>query len=145
VVDYSKTKESAMSKKQKVTIYYSGIMGIRAIEAQLLEHGRCKYAQHDAAPFVKFIAKRKRKPARLCDGSSMNLLIVAGWNQPAPDSMFLTAEAGESPGVQVSRGRYSACDPRWASDFNEMIAARDVEIVADYRSSEIERSSAIAG
>ena len=117
----------------KVTIYYSGMLGIRAIEAKLIDHGRRKYAKYDAAPFVEFLAKRKRKPARLCDGSSMNLLIVAGWDQPAPDSMFLAPEASES-GVTVSRGRYSACDPRWASDFNEMIAARDIEIVADYRS-----------
>ena len=118
----------------KVTIYYRGGLGINAIEAKLINHGRRPYAQYAAAPFVTFTAKRKRKPSQLCDGSSMNLLIVAGWNQPAPDSMFLAPKAGGSPGVTVSRGRYSACDPRWASDFNEMIAARDVEIVADYRS-----------
>lgn len=122
------------TEKQKVTIYHGGIMGVHAIEAKLIDHGRRKYAQYPAAPFVEFIEKRKRKAKRLCNGSSMGLLIVEGWNQPAPQSMFDPATSEDrGNGLTCTSMRYSACDPRWQSDFDTMIAGEDVKVIADYR------------
>ncbi len=122
-----------MPTPQKVTIYSRGIMGVRAVEAKLLDHGRRRYAQYPNAPFVEFIVKRKRNGSRLV-GPDLGILIVAGWGQPKPDGIYDTATAETRPsGVTTMRGRYSACDPRWQSDFDEMIAAQNVDIIADYR------------
>jgi hypothetical protein len=124
-----------MKPTQKVTIYHQGLMAVTAIEAKLIAHGTRKYAQYPEAPYVDFVAKRKRKPSRLCSGQNMNLLIVEGWNQPKPPGMFKpsTTRIEGIFEVTCSEGKYSACDPRWRSDFNEMIAKEDVKIIADYR------------
>ena len=121
------------TENTKVTIYFQSEfgMGINAIEAKLVEHGTRKYAQYASAPFVKYIPKRARRVRMLQQSYKPSLLIVKGWNQPKPDSMF--GEAVVRNGVTVSRGRYSGFDPRWRQDFDAMMTEQNVEIVADYR------------
>lgn len=118
--------------KIKVTIYSQGIIGVRAVEARLLDHGRRKYAQYPNAPFVEFIQKRKRRGMRIA-GPNLGILIVEGWNQPKPDGIYDPSSREESGGVVTMQGRYSSCDPRWQSDFDKMISEKDVQIIADYR------------
>ena len=114
-------------EKHKVTIYHRGMFGVRAIEAYLHSHGRRKYAQYEAAPFCEFTPKGKRKPAVICEGYAPSLLIVDGWNQPQP------ANPLQDMGDGCAVSRYSACDPRYQEEFDQMIAGTNVAIVADYR------------
>jgi hypothetical protein len=122
-------------EKTKVTIYFQSDfgLGVKAVEARLVDHGRRKYAQYPAAPYVDFVPKGKRKVRRIVQGHRPSLLIVAGWNQPKPDGIYDPATVKDEGAVLSMRGRYSACDPRWQSDFDAMIEASGVEIVADYR------------
>lgn len=118
---------------EKVTIYYGGIMGISSVEAKLVEHGTRKWAQYAAAPYATFIPKRARKARTIQQSRNPNLLIVKGWNQPKPDGIYDEATTEVRNGFVCQRGRYASCDPRWQSDFDAMMAAQDVEIIADYR------------
>jgi hypothetical protein len=118
-----------MSKTQKlkVTIYANGMFGVRAIEAYLISHGTRKYAQYSSAPFVQFTPKGKRKAMEIQESSHCSLLIVAGWDQPSPTDWLEPTEDDNK------RSRYGSCDPRWQTDFNELIAKHTLDIVADYR------------
>lgn len=123
---------------QQVTIYTRGMISMTKIEAKLIHHGTRKYAQYDHAVEVEFIQKRKRSPHSMIKGSHVDFLIVEGWNNPDPASMFdESTRESLGGGVESVRGRYSSCDPRIQSDFDAMIDAKiadgSVKVVADYR------------
>ena len=119
---------------QRVTIYTtSGFMGnVVAIRARLVEHGRRRYAQYSAAPFVTFIPKGKRRPRTLQTGYRPYIVVVDGWNAPEPASMC-GPERLSSTGCLVSKSRYLSHDDRWKSDFDAVLENSKVDIVADYR------------
>jgi hypothetical protein len=115
----------------KVTIYIGGSFGVSKHEATLIDHGRQRYAQYEAAPFVTFTPRGKRKARSWAQGYHPYLLILAGHGHPDPQAWLVPAAGGD----QVSR--YSSCDPRWETDFDAQIdpyvAANPGVVVADYR------------
>ena len=124
---------------QRVTIYYqSGIGNIESVEAKLVSYGTKKWAQYSSAPYVEFIPKKARKVRKIQQSYKPSLLIVSGWGQPKPASLFGAPVDG--CGCVVSRGRYSSCDPRWREDFDALMAAEDVLIIADYRGHDTHRA-----
>lgn len=124
------------AKKVAVTVVTKGMFGIRVTEGWLLDHGTRKWAQYDAAPFVNFIPKGKRKAVSFIEGYNPYIVILAGHNlglQKAVDDQFV-AEAGATAGVTIVRSRYLSCDARYSTDFNAALAARsDLTVIADYR------------
>lgn len=107
-------------------------MGVHVVDAWLVEHGTRRWAQYEAAPFVDFVPKGARKARRWQGGYKPNLVIVEGHHAAElRTEMFETVS--ESDSVRVERGRYSAFDSRWQSDFDARLAALGAEIVADYR------------
>lgn len=127
---------------EKVTIYKSSGMGnIIAIESHLKEFGFAPYAQYPAALQLVHRMKRKRSTYRNTYSPALgspNVLVVKGWGQPAPASMW--GSSSTDGNVTVSRGRYSSCDDRWQGDFNKMIdqhiESGAVEVVVDTRGRE---------
>lgn len=93
-------------------------MGVKRIEATLHDVGVRQYAQYERGVYARFTPKRKRKERHLVQAYGPSLVILEGWGHPEPDGMFLPAEPSKvnPEDVMVSRGRYSACDPRWQSD-----------------------------
>ena len=123
---------------QKVTIYFTSdfIGNIVKTEARLHEAGNRRYAQYEDAPYLKFTRKRKRKKSGWVGTSHPYALVVEGWDAPEPDSALGEAREG-SPGVLVSRSRYSSFDPHWVTDFDALIGpaikAGTVKVVEDFR------------
>jgi len=117
---------------RKVTIYTkSELFGnVIAIEAKLIEHGRKTWAQYDAAPFVRFVAKRKRSESEIVGGFAPFILIVDGWNQPTPASIFGESTTSAN-GVSTSRSRFRSFDPEMVAEFKREIAGK-VSVVAAY-------------
>lgn len=121
---------------QKVTICFvnsdSFALGVSVVEGRLLTHGRRKYAQYDAAPFVEFVPKKARHTRRVQTGYRPYLIILEGWNLGLIQDTWVNAESF-TPGVEVKRSRYSSFDPRWATDFDATLEAKGAKILADYR------------
>ena len=110
---------------RKVTMYVRSElgMGIRKIEAKTATVDVRPYAQYARGIFVTFRRARERRDRSFVQAYGPSLVILEGWGHPDPDGMFLPGEATGEPGVTVSRGRYSACDPRWQSDFDARLDA----------------------
>jgi len=110
-------------KKDQVTIYRSGEMfgSIFKTEGTLIECGLQKYAQYDAAPFVKFIPKGKRTGRGFVQGYKPYVVILKGVNHPEPQGMFKTIR--ETDEVTVRQSIYSSFDDRWKTDFDEVLNA----------------------
>lgn len=110
-------------------------LGVRKLEAWLVEHGRRPWAQYPDAPYAVFIPKGKRKPRKWQGSYQPYCVILKGHGHELdPGSPWVPAEA-MTPGVTAQRGRYSCFDPRWATDFNAKLDAycRPEIVVADYR------------
>lgn len=124
---------------QKVTIYrkseYTG--NIVKSEAKLHESGHRSYAQYPEAPYFIYTVKRKRTKKQWTGKSEPFALVLAGWENPDPDTLFGEMRATGTPGVAAASGRYTAFDPSWAEDFNTMmdpkIEAGEVTVVLDFR------------
>lgn len=125
----------------KVTIYSQSEfgMGVRRCEAKLEDVRVHKYAQYERGITATFIPKGKRKARQLTQAYGPNMVILEGWGHPEPDSMFLPEEPSNvnPEDVMVARGRYSACDSRWQSDFNGKLAAHvertGAKVLYDFR------------
>lgn len=132
-------KQREIHIMEKVTIYKSSGMGnIIAIESHLKEFGFAPYAQYPDALQLVHRMKRKRTTYRATFSPALgspNVLVVKGWGQPAPQSMWGTSSTVGN--VTVAKGRYSSCDDRWQGDFNKMIdqhiESGAVEVVVDTR------------
>lgn len=75
---------------QRVTLYIQSEFGIgfNKHEGTLIEFGRRKYAQYDAAPFVDMTPKRKRKAYRFLQGYKPWMVLVEGWGHPDVGNPF---------------------------------------------------------
>ncbi len=94
--------------RRKVTIYRkSEFMGnVVKTEARLFEYGTTEYAQYRDAPFLVYVQKGKRTKKRWVGTSRPYALVVAGWNQPDPDSLFGEMRATGQAGVTAASGRH---------------------------------------
>lgn len=121
---------------QLVTLYVTGGFGVSRIEGKLIEHGRKKHAQYDAAAYVHILPKGKRKPIGYITGYKPSFLILAGHGHPEPDTGFVEKDIGDT-GMVCKASRYASFDPRYQSEFDAMIAAYLADkpgiVVADYR------------
>lgn len=117
-------------KGKKVTIYTtSEFMGnVVKYEGTLVDYGVRKYAQYDAAPFVDFIPKGKRKTVRIQKSYKSYLLILLGTGYPEPQPLC-PPEGGMS--------KYASHDEGWKRDFNTVLSKwesiKPLAILADYR------------
>lgn len=103
--------------KAKYTLYYTGMFGVRKMEATVCEVEVKPYAQYNDAVHVKYVEKGKRKVQGFVQGYKPSLLVLEGWGHPDPASMF--NDPTLSPSGVVSRmSSYASCDPRWQSDFD---------------------------
>lgn len=105
-----------METMGKVTMYLRSEfgMGVVKVEAKTCELEVKPYAQYERGIYVKFLKPRQRKTRSLVQASYPSLVILDGWGHPDPDGMFLPEQPGETEGVTVRHGRYSAFDERWA-------------------------------
>lgn len=102
------------ARGNKVTIYCKAPGGsIARTEGYLvrIEEHTCGGAD------VVFVKKGGKLECTVMSYYSPFWLVVDGWNHPTPDSLFMPAEPSATAGVEVARGRYRSCDPRWVSDF----------------------------
>ncbi len=107
----------------KVTMYFQGGFGMVKVEATRLEVEVKPHAQYARGVYCSFVPKGKRKERSMVQAYRPSLVVLEGWGHPDPDSPFLPPEETGTEGVMVSKGRYSACDPRWGSDFAAKLAA----------------------
>lgn len=124
-------------KKVPVTVFLMGEfgMGVKKYEGWLVETGRRRYAQYEAAPFVRFIPKGKRNPREWQGTYKPYCVVLNGHGHPIdPGSPFVPCESA-TPGVTVQRSRYTMFDERWESDFDKVLDAymKPAMVVADYR------------
>lgn len=114
-----------------VTLYLAGGMGniirtdCRAVTVQV-----GKYAQYTHAINVQFLPKGKSKPRKMWIADSSPFCVIVPMSKALqPDDIFGSEEPGSVDGVTVKRGRYSAFDPRWESDFLEQLKAKHVPVL----------------
>lgn len=127
---------ATVGNMREVSIYTDSDfgMGIRRVEGKLVEHGTMKYAQYQNAPYVTFIPKGKRKARQILRTFRPYLLILDGWDTPAPGSMWNPEPVSETPDATVMQSKYSSFDDRWDADCDSIIEQfGTAKIVADYR------------
>jgi hypothetical protein len=120
----------------KATLYTrNGFGAITRIEVKQASIEIRQYAQYNHAVECRFRKPRQRVDRGFVQTFQPDLLVLDGWGHPAPGAAF--ESVSESADCSVSRARYSACDPRWARDFNAQIdaylARSGARVVADYR------------
>lgn len=116
----------------KCTVYVRSEfgMGVKKIEAKVASVEVRPHAQYERGLYLELLPKGKRKMRCLTQAYGPSLLVLEGWDHPEPEGMFnpeavaaglaAVAEGADAFGVQA---RYSACDPAWQADFDEMIDA----------------------
>jgi len=118
---------------EKITVYSTSEFfgSVVKHEGYLKGHGLRKYAQYDAAPYVDFKPRGKRKFIRLQKSYKPYLLILAGWDNP--DSKGLFNEGVEKGGVTIKKSTYSSFDDGFRVDFDKIIDGYKDKFIADYR------------
>lgn len=116
---------------EKVTVYTTGeFMGnVHRRDMNTLTIRVGKYAQyHDA---INLIYKQKGKQKMASQWISYDPFVVVVPTAKAinPDDMMGASEPGSTPGVSISRSRYSSFDDRWRSDFMAKLKAAHVPIL----------------
>lgn len=116
----------------------SEFMGtVQRYEGTLIDQGCMKYAQYENAPFVAFIPKGKRNGIRIVKGYNPYILILKGWNHPAPEDMFGNLKGVYKYGVTIKESKYKSFDNGYKIDFNKVIdeylSNNTGVLLADYR------------
>lgn len=120
----------------RATIYTRGLLGsVTRTEVKTCQITVRPYAQYNHAVECRYRKPRQRVDRGFVQTFQPDLLVLDGWGHPEPGAAFETVS--ESADCVVSRARYSACDPRWAADFNAQIdaylEASGARVVADFR------------
>jgi len=120
-----------------VTIYYMGEfgMGLNKIEGKLKNFGTRKYAQYNSAPYVSFVAKRKRKTQSLQKSYKPYMVVIMGHGHPNPeDGMKLLSDDGTTT---VSQYKHSSFSEEWDNEADQMLntyfSDNSVDVICDYR------------
>ena len=122
-------------KKQKVTIYFRGMLGYSKVEARAWDVRFGKYAQYSNASFVKFLQPRKRKARCIGDRGDAKVVVLKGWGHPSPDDPFTSPEVTET-GCIVRKSRYSSFAPEFDTEFDtwlEQYLELGAEVLLDNR------------
>lgn len=109
---------------ERVTIYVRNDFGaVKIIEgARLVRVQQAPYAQHQNAAHVDFIPTGKRSVRRIVQGYRPFILILKGIGHPHPDSWMVPIESKTLGITESSKSRYLSHDPRYLTDFNDLIA-----------------------
>jgi hypothetical protein len=123
---------------EKVTVYVRSEfgMGVKRIEATRLSVEVGPYAQYLSGIKVSLLPKRMRRMRGFTQAYGPSLVVLEGWGHPEPDGMWDPAKERSEGDVTTSEARYSACDPRWQSDFDAKIdahIARGAKVLYDFR------------
>ncbi len=119
------TNEQQTVTLENVAFYARGSMfGVHRTDCRTLKISTGqKYAQYDNAIRIEYLEKGKRN-ARVCTLTYKPWLrVVSLAHAIAPDDPLVPTSAG----CKVSR--YASCDPRWASDFEDKLAADGVPVL----------------
>lgn len=139
--------DATTGKAGKATLYFQGGYGMVKIEVRSVEFAERAYAQYSAAYEIKWVKRGARKTSGVVVTDHPSYLIIEGWDHPEVDAAF-GPEVESSPGVSVSKGRYSSCDPRWTSDFdakiNPYIERTGAKVVLDLRGHDPHKTRAVA-
>jgi hypothetical protein len=103
------------------------------LEVWLVEHGTCKYAQYEKAPFVKFIKKGARTLLKIQQSYSPFLVIAEGWNLPLTPEDLYSVSLPSSDGVKITTSKYSSFDERFVTDFEAQMAKSKINVLAVYK------------
>ncbi len=90
-------------EKVKATVYYVGSNGLVAYEANKVAFGFKDYAQYKNQPFVKFSEKGKQKVSIFRGDNNTWMVVVPGWNHPAPEQSNV-GNAGIKSGTPEAQG-----------------------------------------
>lgn len=130
-VELDKNEVTKLDKPMKVTLYYVGEFGgFQKIEGHMYEHGRKKYAQYWAAPYIHIKPKRKRSVLQIIQGYNPTLVIVEGWGHPEIRDLGAVSET--SGDVTTTSYGLSFGEER-TNDFNTFVDAFGDLVIADYR------------
>ena len=105
---------------ENCSLYLCQTFGITLIKCRRLLVGEGPYAQYPKALYAEWVEKGKRKARRSWETYKPFVLVLAGHDNPNPDGPMV--DLGISNGCQVSRTRYSSCDNRYRTDFNDLVA-----------------------
>ena len=110
--------------KELVTVYTSSSFGISKFEGKLVDFGTTKYAQYNAAPFIKYVPKGKRNVRGFVKTYQPYIIIIKGVNHPEPADAFTAPKTTVyEMGVVTSRmSRYSSFDERYKTEFDAKIS-----------------------
>lgn len=111
------------------TLYLRGDLSIQKIECKSISIHVRPHAQYAKAVVVRYVPKGCRSPRGTVLSYQPWGYVVEGFGHVDPASMF-TAPIDSAPGVQVSRSRYSSCDPRTAADFEAKLG--DTKVAVDF-------------
>lgn len=126
-------------KGQKVTVYFKSDlgMGIVKIEGKLVDYGTRPWAQYGNAAYVDIIPKGKRKARRYQQSYDPFMVILAGHGHPDMEDGYEVVS--ESADVVVKKSKYTAFDPQWGKDadniINGYLETNEVTLLANYRKS----------
>lgn len=124
------------SNPVKATVYMVGDFGgFQKIEGHMYDHGRRKYAQYDAAPFVDIKAKRKRSIMRYTKGYKPTLVIFAGWGLPEIRDLGAVKTSDENATVTAYGLMFGESRSNNYNDFIDNLT-KSATLIADYREKE---------
>lgn len=124
---------------EAVTAYTRGGFGYRRIELRVLNVRIAKYVQHEAAVWVEWIerGKRKRMGTTFTDRDGVGLVVLEGYGHPELRDWLedTTTAADVANGVTVGRSRWTCFAPEWSADFDRAFEAYapGKTVLADYR------------
>lgn len=115
---------------EKVTLYLEGGMGnIVRVDCRELHIETGPYAQYSKTIHVKYLEKGKSKWRGTVIGYKPFVVVVPTAKAIQPDSLFGEPDTSSTPGISVSRSRYSSFDPRFVSDFVDKLKDAKVPIL----------------
>jgi hypothetical protein len=107
-----------------VTIYLSGMLGVKRYDVREVRiRTGVQYAQYNAAIEVKFKEPRQKNFRGTVLTYKPFVIVMSRDQAVNPDDPFVPVES-DTPGVTVRKGRYSAHDERYETDFLAKIAGR---------------------
>lgn len=100
-----------------VAMYRAGIFGIARTDCKTVEVTTgVKYAQYDNAIRIKYLEKGKRKPQAFILSHDPWLRLISPAEGVSP------VDPMQRNGNGSAMSRYSSCDPRYVTDFEDSIA-----------------------
>ena len=84
--------------------------------------GYMQYAQYSKVPFVIVKPKRKQRFFKMKSaGYKPFMIVVEGWGNPEPDSLYGAPKPADKNGTTISEGRHIGFGSGWTKDFNSQI------------------------